>query len=181
MPGTDVSPHSVPSDAIHVVCPRYSASGDAPSSSIHDGDCPIQRGANSSLRGGAPDRAGVRRRRDQEDRVALRLRELLHLAGDVLVADLEPLRVGHLEAELLGREVDARLARLSVGVVLDHRADVLALAVALVDVVVERVDRLDLVRPADRQQVLLPHPDRVQRRRRGDHLVTLELRQHGQR
>ena len=109
------------------------------------------------------------------------LGQLLHLAGDVLVAVLEPLRVHDLEAELLGREVDAGLARLAVGVVLDHRADVLALAAALVDVVVERVDRLDLVRPADRQQVLLTHPQRVERRRRGDHLVALELRQHRQR
>jgi hypothetical protein len=46
MPGTFVSPHSVPSAAIHVVCWRYFASGDLPSSSIHAGDCPIQRGAN---------------------------------------------------------------------------------------------------------------------------------------
>ena len=49
MPGTLVSPHSVPSATIHVVCWRYSASGEAPSSSIHVGDWPIQRGAKPSL------------------------------------------------------------------------------------------------------------------------------------
>ena len=36
----------------------------------------------------------------------------------VLVADLVPLRVHDIESELLGREVDACLARLAVGVVL---------------------------------------------------------------
>ena len=51
----------------------------------------------------------------------------------------------------------------------------------LVDVVVERVDRLDLVRPADRQQVRLAHPEGVERGGRGDDLVLRELRQRGER
>ena len=135
----------------------------------------------AELGGRAPDRARVGRRGDEEDRVALGALEALHLAGHVLVADLELLRVDDLEAELLGREVDARLAGLAVGVVLDERADVLALAVGLVDVVVERVDRLDLVGPADRQQVRLAHPEGVERRGRRDDLVLHELRQGGER
>jgi hypothetical protein len=46
MPGTESSPHSVPSAAIQTDCSRYLASGDEPSSSIHDGDWAIHCGAN---------------------------------------------------------------------------------------------------------------------------------------
>ena len=160
---------------------RYSASGEAPSSSIHAGDWPIQRGAKPSLAAVpqiVPASVGVATRNtashlERWSRWTWPVTSLSPALKRCVSTTSKPSSVG--------REVDARLAGLAVRVVLDERADVLALAVGLVDVVVERVDRLDLVRPADRQQVLLAHPERVERAGRGEHVVALELRQHRER
>ncbi len=137
-------------------------------------------GCEAELGGGAPDRARVGRQRGHEDRVALRPGQRLDLAGHVLVALRELLGGGELEALLLGDEVDAFLAGLAVGVILGERADVLPLA-AVLEVVVDPVDRLPLVGVADRQQVRLADPERVQRCGRGEDLVALELRQDAER
>jgi len=88
---------------------------------------------------------------------------------------------GDLDPELLGGEVEALDAGLAVGVVAGQRAQdvVLGPAVAAADVPAEGVGRLDLVRATDREQLLLPDPERVERRRRRHDVVGRQLRQQG--
>src|SRR5581483_9471225 len=107
------------------------------------------------------DRRG--RERHEPDGVAPRL-HLLQLRGQVGRRRAERRDLAELEVEVLGGVLDAGLAGVSVLVVRADQAQRLALA-ALVDPVRDAVDRLDLVRRGDRQQVRVAHPLGVERRR----------------